>query len=331
MCPSTDSGWIGQTCRVFAVRCGLLGRITGGDVLTGLLPAVNAVVSGRRQPIGQDGKGLPARLTDSAPHPDTFVLVIVTLAPSPAVADDGVSTANGTSPRQQAQRNHPGSVLSSASGSAIKRITAGVRAAADRPCQSFDLRPAFTLPVKSVSNEKRILLSGSCRYPSLRTLAGFQAFFSHVTYAVQVPFGAWSNTPSKFVENGHQERAECTASFSPPATGFSIVLNMGSTTTGKSPPSPVIRRVRATVTKPLTADLSHCPCPPGVGMRLPTTHCCTSTGPKFRASQSRISRMTSWIGGMCPLSNCTCRFCPSGVPSKPNSGTCDAPGGYTKS
>jgi hypothetical protein len=29
----------------------------------------------------------------------------------------------------------PGSMLSFASGSAIKRITAGVKAAADRPCQ----------------------------------------------------------------------------------------------------------------------------------------------------------------------------------------------------
>jgi hypothetical protein len=51
-----------------------------------------------------------------------------------------------------------------------------VKAAADRPCQSFDLRPAFTLPAKSVPNEKRILLSDFGRDPSLRTLAGFWAF-----------------------------------------------------------------------------------------------------------------------------------------------------------
>ena len=51
------------------------------------------------------------------------------------MADDRVVLANGTSPRQEVQRNHPGSMLSSASGSAIKRITAGVKAAADRPCQ----------------------------------------------------------------------------------------------------------------------------------------------------------------------------------------------------
>jgi hypothetical protein len=106
----------------------LLGRVTGGDALTGLLPAVKAVGAGWRQRIGQDGKSLPARLTDPAPHPDALVLVIVTLTPSPAVADDGVVEAEGASPRQKCQRNHPGSLLSFPSGSAIKRITAGVKA-----------------------------------------------------------------------------------------------------------------------------------------------------------------------------------------------------------
>jgi hypothetical protein len=106
----------------------LLGRITGGDLLTGLLPAVKAVVAGWCQPIGQDGKGLPARLTDSAPHPDVFVLVIVSMAEPLSVADDRAVSADRTSSREKIQRNHPGSTLSSASGSAIKRITAGVKA-----------------------------------------------------------------------------------------------------------------------------------------------------------------------------------------------------------
>ena len=100
----------------------------GGDALTGLLSATQAVVRRRRQPIGQDREGLPARLTDSAPHPDAFVPVIVGLAESPSVADDRVVSANRTSPRQEVQRDHPGSMLSFASGSAIKRITAGVKA-----------------------------------------------------------------------------------------------------------------------------------------------------------------------------------------------------------
>jgi hypothetical protein len=56
------------------------------------------------------------------------VLVIVSLTESLAVADDRVDSANGASPRQQIQRDYPGSMLSFASGSAIKRITADVKA-----------------------------------------------------------------------------------------------------------------------------------------------------------------------------------------------------------
>jgi hypothetical protein len=44
------------------------------------------------------------------------------------VADDRVLSAKRTLPRQEIQRNHPGSLLSFPSGSAIKRITAGVKA-----------------------------------------------------------------------------------------------------------------------------------------------------------------------------------------------------------
>jgi hypothetical protein len=113
----------------------LLDRIAGGDPLTSLMPAVKAVMPAWSQPIGQNREGLPARLTDSAPHPDTFVPVIVALASAPSMANDRVVVAHWTSPWQKRQRNHPGSVLSSASGNAIKRITAGVKAAADRPCQ----------------------------------------------------------------------------------------------------------------------------------------------------------------------------------------------------
>ena len=73
-----------------------------------------------------------ARLTDSASYPDAFLLVIVARAESPSVADDRVVPADGTSPRQEIQGDqpgdHPGTVLSFPSGSAIKRITAGVKA-----------------------------------------------------------------------------------------------------------------------------------------------------------------------------------------------------------
>jgi hypothetical protein len=66
----------------------LLGRIAGGDPLARLLPAVKAVVPGWSQPIGQNRESLPARFTESAPHPDAFVLVIVALASVPSMAND---------------------------------------------------------------------------------------------------------------------------------------------------------------------------------------------------------------------------------------------------
>jgi hypothetical protein len=72
-------------------------------------------------------------MTDSAPHPDAFMPVIVGRSEPPSVADDRVIAAKRASPRQKFQRDHPGSMLSFASGSAIKRITAGVKARRDRP------------------------------------------------------------------------------------------------------------------------------------------------------------------------------------------------------
>ena len=108
--------------------CCLLHRVTGTDPLPGQLPTPQSVVPGRRQLIRQDREGLAARLTDSAPHPDAGAPVIVALTKSPAVADDRIVMANRTAPRQKFQRDYPGSTLSFASGSAIKRITAGVKA-----------------------------------------------------------------------------------------------------------------------------------------------------------------------------------------------------------
>jgi hypothetical protein len=66
-------------------------------------------------------------MTDSASHPNVFVVFIVGLAGTSSVADDRVVVANRTSPREEVQWDHPGSMLSFVSGSAINRITAGVR------------------------------------------------------------------------------------------------------------------------------------------------------------------------------------------------------------
>jgi hypothetical protein len=54
--------------------------------------------------------------------------VIVGKPEPPSMADDCVVIANRASPREEVQWDHPGSTLSFASGSAIKRITAGVKA-----------------------------------------------------------------------------------------------------------------------------------------------------------------------------------------------------------
>jgi hypothetical protein len=67
-------------------------------------------------------------MTDSATHPNAFMSVIMGLAGAPSMADDRKIEANRTPSRQAVQGDHPGSLLSFVSGSAIKRITAGVKA-----------------------------------------------------------------------------------------------------------------------------------------------------------------------------------------------------------
>ena len=93
-------------------------------------------------------------MTDSASHPNAFVPVIVNLAEPQSMADDRVVLANRTPPRQEGQWDHPGSMLSFVSGSAIKRITAGVKARRDRSLLSFDLL-AGPSPSGKVSFERK--------------------------------------------------------------------------------------------------------------------------------------------------------------------------------
>src|SRR5829696_5542481 len=110
------------------MRRGPLYGVASRDGCTRLLSATQGEMSRRREPIGQNCEGLPARLADSAPRPNTLVAVVVGLAEPLSMADDRVIPAKGTLPRQEFQWDHPGSMLSFASGSAIKRITAGVKA-----------------------------------------------------------------------------------------------------------------------------------------------------------------------------------------------------------
>jgi len=110
------------------VRGGRLGGVTLSDPLAGLLSATQAVRRCRCKPIGQNREGFPARLTDSTADPDAFLVLIVGQTEPSPMADDRVVPANRTTPRQEVQWDHPGSTLSFASSSAIKRITAGVKA-----------------------------------------------------------------------------------------------------------------------------------------------------------------------------------------------------------
>jgi hypothetical protein len=75
------------------------------------------------------------------------------------MADDRRALTYGTAARQQFQRNHPGSLLSFGSASAIKRIMAGVKAPPLTVCANRSIRwPGLHPPVKTTPNEKRILL-----------------------------------------------------------------------------------------------------------------------------------------------------------------------------
>jgi hypothetical protein len=89
------------------------------------------------------------------------------------MADDRVVLADGASPRQKFQGHHPGSALSSAAGSAIKRITAVVKAGADGSLRKFrSAGRAFTRQQSQFQTKKEYRFALLTASPSLRTLAG---------------------------------------------------------------------------------------------------------------------------------------------------------------
>jgi hypothetical protein len=104
------------------VWCGLLSRVTGSDLLAGLLSATQAIVPKRNQPVGQDREGLVALPTKPTPNPYVCVPALMRLPKSSAMTNDRGSLTNWTPPREAIQWNYPGSLLSSASGNAITRI-----------------------------------------------------------------------------------------------------------------------------------------------------------------------------------------------------------------
>jgi hypothetical protein len=86
---------------------GLLDGDTGGDALTGLLSARQTERRPWNEPVRQDCKGLLAGMTDSAPHPDAFMAVIVGQSEPPSVAGNRVLAAKRASPRQKVPTGSP--------------------------------------------------------------------------------------------------------------------------------------------------------------------------------------------------------------------------------
>jgi hypothetical protein len=64
-----------------------------------LLPAVEAVVSGRRRPVGEHRKGLLAGTTAASANPDLLVTLVVRLFKPLSVTDDRPLTAKRAQPR----------------------------------------------------------------------------------------------------------------------------------------------------------------------------------------------------------------------------------------
>ena len=192
--PPSHRRWVWRSRRVCDVGNGSLpGAIRLVQQLPRLMPAVEGVVPGRRRPVGQHRKCLVAWATTAPANPDPLVPFVVRIFEALSVTDDGPLAANRAQPGEQFQRDlgHPGSVLFSGSGSAIKRITAGVKAGPDRRCQVSIWWLAFTLQVKSVPNEKRISRSAYCPHDLVSTLAGLKRLYAHVVCCCRRVCGKW--------------------------------------------------------------------------------------------------------------------------------------------
>jgi len=152
----------------------LLEGLAGAEVLTGQLPAAQSERRCRSQPIRQDRERRTTRRANAAAHPDSLVLGIVALPEPPPMADNGMRQTKWAPPRQQGQGNYPGSPLSFVSGSAIKSITAGVKARRDRSCQVSISWSGLHPPGKFSSDEKRILLCIAVNMPLTYDIGRFK-------------------------------------------------------------------------------------------------------------------------------------------------------------
>ena len=155
--PSAHCGRVWQFVGLFRVWNRFFPAARLVQRLPGLLSAMETVVTVRRRPYGQNREGFPARLTSPAANADPAVPPIVRLPAPSAVTDNGLVAAHRTPSRQQSQRErgHPGSDLSSPSGSAIKRIRAGVKARPSQRLPRLDQVAGLHPPVKISCRTKK--------------------------------------------------------------------------------------------------------------------------------------------------------------------------------
>jgi len=129
--PAPQGGRVRGAIRILGWRNRLLPTaFAAARRFPGLLSARKAVLAAGRRPVGQNGESQSTQPAQPAADPNPVVAFVVGLLAPSAVADDGVSAASRTPSREQRQWEHvhPGALLSCGSGSAIKRITAGVKA-----------------------------------------------------------------------------------------------------------------------------------------------------------------------------------------------------------
>jgi hypothetical protein len=139
--PAAKRRRVGQSVRIFRWRSRVFPVVSSGaNGFPGIFPALQAVMTVGRSPSRDDGVSFAAGATLTAAHPDPIVESIVGLLAAQTVADDRIVATAGAPAREQRERErlHPGSVFSSVGGSAIKRITAGVKARRRPPLPNSD-------------------------------------------------------------------------------------------------------------------------------------------------------------------------------------------------
>ena len=98
--PATEGRGIGEAIRVFERGCCLFPRaVLNKTPLQGLTTRQHAVVRIRERKRREEGKGLPAIGTATAPDPYVIVMLVVRLLATTAVTDDRIAFANRASPQ----------------------------------------------------------------------------------------------------------------------------------------------------------------------------------------------------------------------------------------